>query len=256
MPVPFNITWSLRDRRDPNPVSEGDFVGASDVFVALQQFLGVKEGEFTVRIGAAALRFSLDPDLSTIFEELPGVLDALTQDVTPVLKLNFFEQGTDFVLEFERKRKAITVRLLAGDDASEVLRAVNETTLVVDATQFLKQWTTFTRAMLTALTLFKRGLLLAKSYRSYVRRLSRVEEYLKEIEEESEPLDSRVLHALAQFEASLRPMTRQSTPRFAPLSGTANAPQEEFDADEAGFENAPYLQRYAEKSNALKGGFR
>ncbi len=166
--VPFAITawWKPLRPASPFDPSHG-LAGASPLFVALRHFLALYEGEFVVRVGDLHLRFDLRPDLSTVFEDLPGVLTALAADTAAAEELYFFEQGTDVAFLLERKGEVVTIRFRRGLTAGWEFDDLPEGPLAVAAGQFIGEWVLLARRVLQALVALEPGLDGDDSYRRY-----------------------------------------------------------------------------------------
>src|SRR5919109_1278575 len=93
----FKITYSWEKRSEPYGFDEENYIDWSMLFSCLRRFLALYDGTFLVRINEFDLHFDLEPDLSTIFEELPGVLETLTANTDSPVELHLFEQGTDLI---------------------------------------------------------------------------------------------------------------------------------------------------------------
>lgn len=93
----FRISFTFNRLNEPLIPNAEDFVKSESLLESLHHFLSYYRGEFELLIADRRLHFDFDPDLSTIFEELPYVLEQLTTDTTEPVYLDFFEQGTDIV---------------------------------------------------------------------------------------------------------------------------------------------------------------
>ena len=98
----FKINYLWTQQNDPWLSEEEEFTDVSPLFLSLQQFLSLHEGTFQVQIDNLSIPFDLDPDLSTIFEEIPEVLEHLITESNLPTELDFFEQGTALCWKLER----------------------------------------------------------------------------------------------------------------------------------------------------------
>jgi len=166
MPAVFDVTKSWSAREHAQPFSPEDYEDATGLFVALRRFLATYTGEFVLQIDQYRLKFDLDPDLSTIFEELPDTLKRLTQRGATA-ELFFFEQGTDVRLLFERQDGTIRIQVEKGQYAGRQFLAIPHTPFVVPARAFLKAWGAFAHAVLDTLKQSEPGLVNDKSFQKY-----------------------------------------------------------------------------------------
>jgi hypothetical protein len=167
----FKITYSWEKRPDPEDFSENDYVDWSKIFQCLRRFLAFYKGEFVVHIGDLELYFDLDPDLSTIFEALPEVLESLTSDTVSLVVLDFFEQGTDIAFLLERHGETITLRFEKGLSVGYQFRGLPDTSFALSAITFLAEWIHFAEAILDALVALQPDIVNDESYRQYSARL-------------------------------------------------------------------------------------
>lgn len=173
MSASFKITYQWEKRSEPYHFDEEDIVDASVLFICLERFLALYEGTFLVQINEFDLNFYLNPDLSTIFEELPDFLQTLTVNTDSPARLYFFEQGTELSFWVERQADTINIRLvdeLRGGDRRET--ELPASVQSVPANVFLDEWIRFTRAVLDALVRLQPNLTDDQSYQEYRDRLS------------------------------------------------------------------------------------
>src|SRR4051812_13068698 len=116
MPGSFRISYRWVPRQEPSYLPE--FVDATPLFICLMRFISLHEGQFELHLGDDTLEFSFGPDLSSVFEELPDVLEALTSSSKYLVELYFFEQGTGLALLMEREGGVIEVKPELRSDAS------------------------------------------------------------------------------------------------------------------------------------------
>jgi hypothetical protein len=145
---PFRIDhhWSPEAAGEPEPVRD-----PSPLWRAMRRFIGTRRGGFTLHVGALPLAFDLAPDLSTIFAELPGVLEHLASGAPGPVELDFFEPGSGLALELERDCDAIRIRPRRGDGIGARFRGLAEDEHRVPAREFLCAWGAFLGAVLDAL---------------------------------------------------------------------------------------------------------
>jgi len=171
MDVSFKITYFWEKRSDPFHFEEQDYVDVTMLFLCLQRFLALFKGEFVARVGDLDLHFDLDPDLSTIFEELPETLESLASVTDSPVELRFFEQGTDVTFWLERLADTINVRFTTGPSVGGRFINLPKSAFQVPANAFLNEWVRFAQATLDALVDLQPDLADDESYKEYRGRL-------------------------------------------------------------------------------------
>lgn len=171
MSVLFKITYSWEKRSVPQRFDEDDYVDLAAVVLSLEHFVAIYQGQFVVHIHDNDLLFDLRPDLTTIFEELPNVLEALTTKTKVPVKLHFYEQGTDLTFLLERQEDTIFIRFVKGPSVGKQFVNLPETTFSVHADLFLHEWVYFVRAVLKALITLQPELETEESYQQYLKRI-------------------------------------------------------------------------------------
>lgn len=175
MLVNYCISFSFSRLREPLTFNPEDYAEWGPLFQSLRHFLSYYQGEFELQIADRCLHFEFDPDLSTIFEDLPSVLDRLTTDTTEPVYLDFFEQGTDLMLLLERRGVAVTIRFYIGDDAGRQFRDLPEFGFEVRATEFLVEWCRFAKAILAALGELQPEVTSTSEFQDYSAHLAAIE---------------------------------------------------------------------------------
>lgn len=174
MNVSFKITYCWEKRSDPSHFEEEDYVDVTALFLCLRRFLALYEGKFMVRVNDLDLLFDMDPDLSTIFEELPETLETLTSDTRSPVGLYFFEQGTDLTFWLERLADTINIRFAPGPYAGSQFINLPRSVFPISANVFLSEWVRFAQAALDALVELQPGLTEDESYKEYRGRLQAI----------------------------------------------------------------------------------
>ena len=141
------------------------------LILCLERFLAIYAGQFVVSINDLGLHFDFRPDLSTVFEELPDVLEALTSDTDAPVELHFYEQGTDLAFWLERHANIISIRFTKGLSVGRRFVDLPEVTYSVPANVFLDEWIRFAQAVLDALLALQPDLASDESYQEYHNRL-------------------------------------------------------------------------------------
>lgn len=152
-----------------------EIVDTTRVSVALDYFLSIYKGEFAISLQGHEACFDLRPDLSTIFEDIPLVLEKLTTDTESPVEFYFFEQGTEVGMWMERQGDQITVRFETATGSGEIYKFLPDTKIPVLADEFLDQWLQFVRAVLDALVNLQPDLVNDESYHTYRSQLDVVE---------------------------------------------------------------------------------
>lgn len=163
----FKVTYYWEKRATRLDFDEGNYADATELFLGLERFLATNQGHFVVYVDDFDLHFDLDPDLSTIFEELPEVLGDLTAETELPVELHFYEQGTDLIFLLERKGDTITIRFAKGPSVGKRFAHVPERTLAVPADVFIDQWVRFAQAILEGLVTLQPELKNDQSYQAY-----------------------------------------------------------------------------------------
>lgn len=171
----FRISFSFNRLNEPLIPNAEDFAKSKSLLESLHHFLSYNRGEFELLIADRRLHFDFDPDLSTIFEELPYVLEQLTTDTTEPVYLDFFEQGTDLMLLLERRGVAVTIRFYIGDYAGCQFRDLSDIGFEVRANEFLAEWCRFAKTVLAALSELQPEVTSAVEFQDYSARLDAIE---------------------------------------------------------------------------------
>lgn len=120
------------------------------------------------------VRCDLDPDLSTVFEDLLGILTSLCQDIPHEVELAFYEQGTDLTLWLQRHGADLYIRFAVGDQAGTAFQKLPAIPTCVPATMFLDAWQNFLRDVLTMLTTLEPALAQEPGYQAYRAQIERI----------------------------------------------------------------------------------
>jgi len=176
----FKIQYFKPRRNDtmlePLDFSEDEYVDASLIFLSLEHFLATYQGTFILKVGDFDLCFDLDPDLSTIFEDIPDVLMSLATAKESAEELYFYEQGTDLNLLLERKASEITISFVKGLMVGQRFENLPENALSIPASMFFDEWSHFLHLILADLIEFNPSLQNDKSYIEYYSRLLAVDD--------------------------------------------------------------------------------
>jgi hypothetical protein len=146
----FDLTFHWSARTEPHPFDTEDYSDASPTFIALEKFLSEHDGSFTIQIGSLELRFDLDPDLSTVFESIPSVLNAVSKAAIDgtTSELHFFEQGSGIEIELEKHGEALWLSIQKGSTVGQRFRNLPDGTYPVSRRLFAEKWARFIDAVL------------------------------------------------------------------------------------------------------------
>lgn len=170
----FDIRLTLTRRATFKPFDASDYEDASEMFLALSAFLGEYEGNFEVRIDTSRLHFDIEPDLSSVFEDLPLELVNLRELDGAEAEIYFFEQGTDIRISMQRQGEAVRLQVEKGRYVSVANRPFPDNAFFVELNGFLACWTQFLQSVLDLLKKGRRYVLSAESYKEYQAVLRRI----------------------------------------------------------------------------------
>ena len=94
---------------------------------------------------------ALRPDLTSVFDELPGALATLKNEENVSVELDFFEQGTEVGVWMHRIGDKIHIRFETCPGSGEQYQSLSEKEFPVSAHQFFQQWRAFLKAILAAI---------------------------------------------------------------------------------------------------------
>lgn len=171
---PFSLRFSWRRRGHPWVVDDDAVAGWSALFRSLQRFLSIFDGEFVLQIGDLPLEFDLDPDLSTVIESLPPILEGVASG-EQAQRLIFFEQGTDVTLILIPRGRLLFVRFERGLSLGQRFERLPDQAGPVGRERFVREWVMFIDAVLAELVGLEPNLLRDPSYRAYTERLREIE---------------------------------------------------------------------------------
>lgn len=174
MSAAFHIRYSWAGRAIPRELPERYMAGWPPLYQGLQRFLARYEGEFALQFDQRELILDLHPDLPMVFELLPSLLERLLADTGAAVELYFGEQGTDLLLELQRRAALIELGFVAGPSVGRRFAPFIGTCLTVDARAFLAEWLGFLRALLGAMVALEIQLSASADYRQYIARLDAI----------------------------------------------------------------------------------
>ncbi|XXT19165.1 hypothetical protein WME94_53960 [Sorangium sp. So ce429] len=174
MVEPFKISFAWAPR--PEPLGAAALAGEEEIFLALLRFVARYDGSFTVSVGAHEARFELDLDLSTVFRELPDVLEGLLAEGGGPAVIDFFDQSADLGIRLERRGGVILVRFEQAPGTSRRYARLPAGPIPVAAGELLGAWAAFLDAVLDALLAREPALSADESFRLYRARVLRVRE--------------------------------------------------------------------------------
>ena len=158
----------------PNwPFEESDVVDASELQLALLKFATGKNRYWSIFINGLELPFQYSPDLTTIFNEIPDILEELLQNGKKPVELYFFEQGTDLSLWFSRDEEMIWVAFekhgFCGKPFGHLPEAKPQ---VISTVEFYSAWFYFLDELLSSLVQENSHVAEALSYLEYKYRIN------------------------------------------------------------------------------------
>jgi hypothetical protein len=159
-------------RSSPLDYDEASLRQWSAVFRALRWFISNYDGEIIVSIGDVQLPFELRPDLSTVFEPLPDVLEAVGRGEPS--ELWFFEQGTALKLRLTPRAELVEIAFESGLTAPPEFRRLDATVIAVRRSEFISRWRVLADAVLAELVKLRPALTADPGYRAYRERLARL----------------------------------------------------------------------------------
>ena len=145
--------------------------------LALWKFAEEQNRHWSIFINEEELPFEYEPDLTTIFNEIPEVLELLLQENKEPAILDFFEQGTSIVLSMKRKNDTIWVEFQKTSPLTgkrfDHLPEEPQPVLVRD---FFEAWFQFLDDILKTLTRQEHNLETELSYMYYSNRINKIKE--------------------------------------------------------------------------------
>ncbi|BAZ16003.1 hypothetical protein NIES4071_78760 [Calothrix sp. NIES-4071] len=172
----FNISYWWEKLSEPDYFLE--IVDATKIFASLNYFMKRYKGQFIISVQEHDACFDLRPDLSTIFEDIPLVLEKLTKDTHSPVEFDFFEQGTDVGMLMERQGDLVKVRFEITEASAMKFQFLPNTNILVSVWEFLGQWLQFIKAILDAMVELQPELMKDESYKEYITHLRAVEEHI------------------------------------------------------------------------------
>ena len=170
MTTPFHISYAWDPRDKPLDFEPSDYEDWSALFRTMRRLIALHRGIFTLQIGERELRYFFDPDLSTIFEELPAALTALAAGPQATASIDFFEQGTEQLLMLARNGPALAIELYTGHQTP----GRPPERFVVAVHEFLGAWAGFGQALLAALAELEPAIGADEGFRQYATDLAAV----------------------------------------------------------------------------------
>ena len=152
-----------------------NIVDITQLELALWKFAKEHNRYWSIFVNGFELPFEYEPDLTTIFDELPQVLeDLLREDEEPAV-LDFFEQGTNLILSLRRDGENILVEFqklppLTG----KRFEHLPETPQAILASDFYSAWFEFLDELLETLVQQEPSLAHDESYLYYAHKINRI----------------------------------------------------------------------------------
>jgi hypothetical protein len=172
----FEISYGWTKREEP--LCKTGWIDTEPVLNAFEVFLGVCQGEFEIRVDRYGIPLDLDPDLSTIFEYIPSILESLEKDTDAPVMFDFFEQGTEFEMWMERAGEFVKLWfvIIGGGGRTEMTVPQKHygprLEFLIPSHEFLGEWVRFTNAILKAMLELQPELEQEASYVRYSNRIN------------------------------------------------------------------------------------
>lgn len=159
----------------PWPFEENDVIDTTELQMALLKFATGKNRYWSIFINELELPYQYSPDLTTIFDDIPDVLEDLLQNGKEPVELYFFEQGTDLSLWFARDGETIWVTFekhgFCGKPYEHLPEDEAQAILTLD---FYFAWFLFLDELLESLVKENPHLAESQSYLDYKYRLEQI----------------------------------------------------------------------------------
>ncbi|MBK8209065.1 MAG: hypothetical protein IPK78_03065 [Rhodospirillales bacterium] len=111
------------------------------MFVEIKKLCAHYEGQFTIKIGEYALEFDLDPDITTIIDDIFSTLEHIQTAEKCAAEIYFFEQGSDTNIVINKDvPDTLSLRVRKGEYVSKVNSMFPETTFEVKLSAFIQEW--------------------------------------------------------------------------------------------------------------------
>lgn len=120
------------------------------VFLALISFLDEHQGTFSLWFDDTEIEFSLEWDLSIIFEYLPRELEKIEREEHTTHFIAFADQSPAVSIAMTRHDQRLAVELVPILDASKYYAQFFGKTFHVDAAEFISEWVRFASTVLDA----------------------------------------------------------------------------------------------------------
>jgi len=157
------------------PFEEDDVVDVTELQIALLKFATGKNRYWSIFINGLELPYQYSPDLTTIFDDIPDVLEDLLQNGKEPVELYFFEQGTDLSLWLVRDRETIWVTFEKhGFCGKPYERLPEDEPRAISTVDFYSAWFFFLDELLESLLQDNPRLAGTQSYLDYKYRLEQI----------------------------------------------------------------------------------
>jgi len=148
--------------------------GLSKLQFALWKFAANQNHDWSLFINGIELPFEYNPDLTTIFDDIPDVLEYLLQDGKEAVELFFFEQGTNLSIWFRRDSETIIIELKDVETSGKRFRHLPTEPQTISAFDFYSAWFLFLDKILKTLIQQNPQLAYARSYLDYKYRIDKI----------------------------------------------------------------------------------
>jgi len=159
----------------PWPFEENDVVDVTELQMALLKFATNKNRYWSIFINGLELPYQYSPNLTTIFDDIPDVLEDLLQNGSEPVELYFFEQGTDLSLWFVQDKETIWISFEKHGFCGKPYEHLPENRpQAISAIDFYSAWFFFLDELLESLLKEDLRLAESQSYSDYKYRLEKI----------------------------------------------------------------------------------
>jgi hypothetical protein len=151
---------------------ESNFPGWAPLAKALFKLVYSTSCRWCVEIGDYAIEFGCDPDLVTVFDRIPDMLEHIDRRGRGYYGLYFFEQGTDLNMRVRAVGEDVEISFQRFDQAGR--RRLPKGPVRVSADAFLRGWVRFAAEVLRRVVAVAPEFCAGDDYQQYCDRLDRI----------------------------------------------------------------------------------
>lgn len=173
--VPFSISWTEEACKYPDEPARLSGAELSPLKAAMWRFVFARAGCFVLHFGSHDLTLELRPDFTTVFEHLPVLLVQITRSAPEPLWLDFFEQGTELLLEIRCEGPLVRVSFIPRRTSGFRSEDLPPNGTNVTARAFVVEWCRLARWFIRRLRQREPGIVASPEYANYLRALDTAE---------------------------------------------------------------------------------